>query len=351
MSRNLAKLLSVDETSLAMFIAKLEEWSGSPSEDVRLLSENKNRVRQKIGQLGLDADDTTDKELFYALRARYKRDSQMLDKAVGVNEHTKLNERLNKAVQLANHCVSTDDVWVVKNSVAKVALAKYPPKHVIRQLHYRSITSMIKREDCAELYLAGSLLESATWQRKITQHIAKLSASNFELRPIRIINLKPERWQNIKSLDEHIVSDKNTGSVAVWPSDDLGNVSALTITLLLLSGIKTLNPNGYNEAIHELSPALRWWADSAHLISSGPHPVSLNLKDVALNYLRNHNHKEAVRHHGVHSLWSELTGRYQRISESLSDSISTLQMDLNQVGSAKLPSSAELAEEYAKAES
>src|SRR3989344_1896772 len=146
MSKNLARLLAREETEITKSIAKLEELCGFPSEDVRLLAENKQKLRAKVHQLGLDVDDTTDQELYHALRARFERDSQMLDKALGVDSGTKLEERINKAVQLVNHCASTDEVWVVKNLVAKSTLTKLPPKHVAKVLHYRSIASMIKRQ-------------------------------------------------------------------------------------------------------------------------------------------------------------------------------------------------------------
>lgn len=348
MSKNLAKLLSVDETELALIIAKLEQRSGFPSEDVRMLAENKHKLRRKIEQLGLDADDTTDKELYYALRARFIRDSQMLDKALGVNEYTKLHERLTKAIQLVNHCVSADDIWVVKNSIAKKALAKFPPKHIVKQLHYRSVSSLIKREDTAEIFLTASLLESATWQKNITKYLEKLSASEYELRPIRIINLPLERWQSVDGPDSHVVIDRHSGAVAVWPSEELDRASTLSVMLFLLSGLQAINPNSYDESLHELSPALRWWADSEYLISTGRHPISLNLKDVAINHLKNHRPAESIKHNGVNSLWAELTGRYQRITESLTDNISHLQTNFDQAGSIKLPPGSELAEEYAR---
>jgi hypothetical protein len=350
MSRNLAKLLAQEETALRKVLSKLEEKCGFPSEDVRLLAENKYLLRSKIGQLGLDADDTTDEELYQALRGRFERDFKMLDKALGVDGGTKLDERLNKAAQLVNHCAATDEMWVVKNSAARSALAKIPPKHVAKQLSYRSVASMIKREDTAEIYLAGSLIESLSWQKNIAKHLSKLNASNYELRPIKIVNLRLERWNGADGPVSHLVIDKHSGAVAVWPSEDLKNASVLCLTLLLLAGIQSLNPSGYNEALHELSPALRWWADTEHLIADGEQPVSLNIKDVSLNHLKNHELTDAIRHHGAHSLWSELTTRYQKISESLSDRIPDIQYNFSQGERLKLPTSAELAEEYAKAE-
>lgn len=351
MSRNLTKQLNGElEEEVAKEISVFEEKCGYPSEDVRLLAENKHRLRAKIGQLGLDADDTTDEELYHALLARFERDSQVLDKALGVDGSTKLSERMNKAIQLVNHCASTDEVWVVKSSVAKTSLTKYPPKHVARYLHYRSVASMVKREDTSEIFLAGSVIESATWQRNIDKYLSKQSASQFELGPIKVVNLKTERWTNIDTAHQHILTNKYIGGVSVWPSDELRHSSVLCLTLLLLEGLQSLNPDGYSEALHELSPALRWWTDTGHLISDGEQPVSLNLRDVSINHLNNHGLQEAVRHHGARSLWNELTARYHQISESLSDKIPDIQYNFSQNEPNKLPTSAELAEEYAIAE-
>ena len=148
----------------------------------------------------------------------------------------------------------------------------------------------------------------------------------------------------------HVVVNKQIGSVAVWPSKDLNQASVLCLTLLLLEGVRSLNPSGYSEAIHELSPSLSWWADTEQLISDGEQPVSLNLKDVSLNHLNGNEVEEAVRHHGTRSLWAELTNRYQKISASLSDNVPDLQYNFSGSKSASLPSSSDLAEEYVIAE-
>ncbi len=350
MSKNLARILAKDEAEVAKNISKLEEKCGFPSEDVRLMAENKHKTRAKTEQLGLDPDDTTDEELYHSLRARFERDSQMLDKALGVDDTTKLDERLNKAIQLVNHAAATDEVWVVKNSFAKSALIKNPPKHIARVLHYRSVASMVKRQDAAEIYLAGSVIESATWQKNISKQLAKLNASHCELRPIKIVNLKPSHWTDLQGPASHIVVNMQIGAVAVWPAKRLISASVLCLTLLLLEAIQSLNPEGYSEALGELSPALRWWTDTDHLISDGQQPVSFNLKDIALNHLNGHSLISAVRRHGAHTLWGELTSRYQTISAALSDKVPDIQLNFDQDEQVKLPTSTELVEEYATPE-
>ncbi|HEX5395421.1 MAG TPA: hypothetical protein VFW52_03680 [Candidatus Saccharimonadales bacterium] len=350
MSRNLARMMGRSAASTQEQIADLEHKNGYPSEDVRFMAENKILLRQKLVQLGLDPDDTTDAELYHALRARFERDADMLDKAVGINKFTGLDERLSKAEQLVVHCVATDDVWVPKNSAVKAILAANPPKHVAKQLNYRSAASMIKREEAAEIALVSTVAESATWQKNFSKSIDKLSPSQRELRPIKIVSLSSPRWQALSSPPSAAIFDKNLGAAAVWPSDGLSASPVLSLSLLLLEAIERLNPAGFSAALHELSPALRWWSDTGHLISDGRQPVSLNLRDVSLNHLLSREIHEAERRHGATSLWDKLSLRYQAISAELADKIPDIQYNFDEPGSAGIPTSAELAEEYAAAE-
>ena len=350
MSRNLARILGRRTDELQMSLAAFEEKCGFPSEDVRLLAENKQQLRTKMEQLGLDPDDTTDGELFHALRARFERDSRMLDKAVGVSQITGLDERLSKAAQLVVHCVSTDEVWVPKNSAIKTILADNPPKHVAKLLHYRSAASLVKREEIAEISLAASVFESSTWQRSFAKQLDKLNASQRELRPIKIVNFSPLRWQSATAPPVYAILDRRIGAAAIWPAKELSKAPVLCLTLLLLEAVEALNPAGFSEALHELNPSLRWWSDNNNLISDGRHPVSLNLRDVSFNHLHAVDVHDAVRPRAAQSLWDKLTARYQAISAELSDRIPDIQYNFDQAASAAAPTSAELAEEYAAAE-
>ncbi|HSX18004.1 MAG TPA: hypothetical protein VLE51_01450 [Candidatus Saccharimonadales bacterium] len=347
MSKYFAKLLAEPEVKIAKTIAKMEEVCGYPSEDVRLVAENKQQLRIKVKQLSLDPDDTTDEELYYALITKYQDDSNRLNKALGVHADTDFDERLAKARQLVSHCASSDEMWVIKNSVVKTALVNNPPKQVSKRLHFRSAASMIKREDLAEIYLAAVYLESATWRKKVSQQLSKTSTADYELRSIKIVKLSFERWGKINGPASYIVSDPRMGAVALWPSTELKNASVLSLTLLLLDGLQAINPSGYSELLHELSPALRWWTDNKYLISDGDYSVSFNLKDVALNHLQNNNLSQAVAHHGRESLWQELASRYKIISSSLSDSIPDIQYNFNKAKNVPaLPINDELAAEY-----
>lgn len=343
MSKNLAKVLGRPENEVTKAVAKLEQKTGFTSEDVRLLAENKFNLRAKIGQLGLDPDDTTDAELYHALLNKFEKDSQNLNRALGVDQNTDLGERLDKAIQLADYCADVDEMWVVKNSAAKAILKKYPPKHVAKALHFRSVASMIKREDVAEIYLAGSVLESSSWQKAIAREISKLGTPDYEMRALRVIKLAPKRWATVKVPVHHMASDKSIGAVAIWPSDHLKYASVAYLTLQILGEMRALNPEGYSESIQELSPSLRWWADSYYLISDGEQPVSFNLKDVALNHLNRTELESAHTKHGAEELWHELSSRYQRVSDSLAASIPDIEYNFSR---SKMPTGSDLAAEY-----
>ncbi len=349
MSKTLAKVLDKPLNNVTKSVAEHEKSAGFPSEDVRLLAENKQKMLNKLKQLGLDPNDTTDNELYWALRARYQKDSQTLDRALGVNVATSFKERLDKADQLVGFCAKSEDSWLIKNSAAKKLLSSNPPKQTAKILHYRSIPSMIKREDVAVLFLIAQESESATWQKNITQAAAKLSSSDYELRPIKVVKLPESRLQASSGPDSYLVLNKLLGSLAIVPSAELDKSSVLSLTLLLLSGLQKLQPDGYEEALHELSPALRWWSDCSYLISDGKKPISFNLKDVAINHINNYEHEEAIKNHAGQSLWQELTSRYQAISDSLSESIPETDYNFEQPQS-RLPNKDELAPEYVTVE-
>lgn len=353
MSKALSRLLAKPESEVAKTIARLEAKCGYPSEDVRLLAENKQKMRVKIAQLGLDSDDTTAKELYFALLGRFRKDSAAVDRALSIYEHSGIDERIEKAAQLAAHAIGSSETWLVKNSLAKTMIAKNPPMKVARQLHYRSTASLVKREDIAEIFLAADALESATWQNKFSKQFSKVTSSDYELRPVRIVKLLARKWGNVKDSPSHVVDDRRIGAVTIWPSADLKKASVLALTLLLLDGMHRINPQAQINPLHQLHPALLWWANCHYLIYNyeDDPPVSLNPKDIAINFLKEHDHKEAVSHNASHSLWHELMERYQQVSESLSEATADIESDFGQsVLHPNLPEADELAAEYAMVE-
>ncbi len=351
MSKALARLLGKSEKEITSALAKLEAQCGYPSEDVRLIAENKQKLRVKIAQLGLDPEDTTDAELYHALLVRFEKDAAMLDRALGTSSQNSLRERMSKAVQLLHHCSQTEEMWVVKNAVIKTLLAQNPPKRIAKHLHYRSINSLIKREDAAEVFLVASSVEPASWQKTTAKILSKLNSSDYELRPIKIVEFAAGRWAPWPGPATYVALNKQMGAVGIWPSPDLNSASVFALALLLLSGLQSLNREGYYESLHHLHPTLGWWADCQSLVSDGRQPVSFNLKDIAINHFKKPELHTAVFDYGAQSLWQRLIDRYHQVASSLHGDVDEIGQELITKGSLPaMPPVTELVNEYVSME-
>jgi hypothetical protein len=202
---------------------------------------------------------------------------------------------------------------------------------------------MIKREDAAELLLASRYTESSTWQKNVERQIAKLPTASFELRPFKILKFQ--------DAPEPVNSDRTLGAVIINPAKLMQNANVLSLTLMILEAVEELNPNGYKESLHNLSPALRWWADNKYLIFEDDVPVSLNIKDVSHNHVNDNTTFSSDNRHANKSFWNELEERYKKIAESISDGVPDIQYNFEKPAvSPPLPLRNELAAEYAIAE-
>jgi hypothetical protein len=205
MGRHLAELLGVPEALAELAVTKLEHLSGWQSADVRLLAEINNKVRFKTAELGLDPGDTTGAELYYALKAKQAEHENQLGLSTA-----QLVEQLSKAHK--HH-----KVYALKRSVAKDLLQAQPPRHLMKQLNYRSVDSMLKRENIAALYAALPFAESSRWMNVFWKNLSKVSPSDFEAQQIEIIGIDAKRFKNIKSNDA-VTAVEILGAVALWPS-------------------------------------------------------------------------------------------------------------------------------------
>lgn len=314
MSDLLAILAGKDEQEFKDTVAELEERSGFPSEDVRHLSETTQALRAKVVQLGLDPDDTTGEELYYALQARYEKDAASVDRALGVNAQTSFAERAQKAAELVYHSVDLKEVWTLKNSAAKSLIKQTPPKKLMKALHYRSVDSLLKREDIAAIFVSADLLEVSTWRKKVEAKLARLSSTSYELKPLKTVAL-PDKIPGTENTFK-VLANGAVGSIALNPK--VGNAPTLTMALLLIDGLESLSENRLSHNLHRAHPALSWWLGAEHLLMfNDGEPVSLNFKDVSHNHLVGANYQDRLRSNGHHLFWAGLMNRYRQYVEEL----------------------------------
>ncbi|MGH7156661.1 MAG: hypothetical protein ACREGG_00890, partial [Candidatus Saccharimonadales bacterium] len=196
MSKRIAELMDQPEYLVKKIITKLEDKNGYPSHDARLLADNIQKVRIKLADLGLDPDDTTGEELYHALLTRFEKDAKQFDSYFDAEE-LDFDQRSSKAVEILTQKIELPKQWALKKAVAKNVLRAQPPKHVMKHLRYRSIESMLKREDLGEIYLAAQHLESSSWSKSHARQVSKLSQTDFELRSVKLQPLGYSQWADV----------------------------------------------------------------------------------------------------------------------------------------------------------
>lgn len=224
MSKLLSELLGAEEPLFTMALRDLEKASGNPSADVRLTAEIVGQVKIKTQELGLDPDDTTGKELYYALLNRVHDDNeriitQLLDLPKGTEDIATLVPPMVKVVKSSN---IPKKCWALKRSVAKRMLKKMPPKAMMSHLGYRSIDSMLKHEPFFEMYTALRFSEGAEWLAKFNELLKTVKPKDFEERTIEIIQMDNNKWVELsdaftKKKLHNVTHSKEMGVVVVVP--------------------------------------------------------------------------------------------------------------------------------------
>jgi len=235
----LSELLGATEPMFSLALKQLEADSGNPSADIRLTTEIVGKLRVKKQELGLDPDDTTGKELYFALMNLVKTQDEHLVKQIGgtdPNDAASLMPLMKKAWEAVD---TTKSCWVLKPATAKAMLKKTPPKAIMKHLGYRSIDSMLKRENLGEIYGALRFAEDPKWLNSFNEQYKKLKPSDFETRDIEIIEMPLERWGDISAKFIHkkrhnITHLKELGVILMLPVSPDAKLKGITIFTLPL---------------------------------------------------------------------------------------------------------------------
>lgn len=238
MSRLLSELLNAEEPMFTMALQQLERVSGNASVDVRLTAEIVGKVHMKLRALGLDPKDTTGPELYAALIGLLKRHDTFLAQRIGIDDPEDVEQVLGRILDTVPALNLPMRAWVMKPATAKRLLKQTPPKRVMKQLGYRSIDSMIKRESIHELYAALRFLESKEWLDRFIAKYKTLRPADFETRKIELIQMDSEKWgksamQYVNQSRQNITYLKEMGVVAMMPLP-IKRMAGLTIITLPL---------------------------------------------------------------------------------------------------------------------
>ncbi len=236
MSKLLADLLGSDRRELQAVISRLEHMTLSASTDVRLTAEIITQTREKVRRLGLDPIDSTAEEFYYALRSKAKSDDISLRDKLKISDQTKPVDAAKIIAQATEKLLKKDLVICMQPPAVKKILKSVPPKKTMKALRFRSIDSVLKREDPLVLYALAKRLESESWNSQLQARLKRLHARDVAECPVQVLSL-PEEW--LEKLKNHEFSSvvqpvAETGSVLLLPSMPLKVPGSVLLTTALV---------------------------------------------------------------------------------------------------------------------
>ncbi len=224
MSKIIAELLGVQNHKLAGFVERLEHASLRPGVDVRLGVEIAAQTRAHIKALSLDAQDTTARELFFVLKHKLSADDVRMKIALSLHphDHSKNTEKLAIA---ATNLSARDMCLGLTSAGTKRILKSLPPKKTLKLLKYRSLDSVIKRQDSRVLYALACVIENETWHSQVRAKIRRLNTKDITWQPVVCLPVSEQWYERLGSQLQQFggyVVNNEAGVVCVLPVSDAG---------------------------------------------------------------------------------------------------------------------------------
>jgi hypothetical protein len=287
MSRLIANLLNADPRALAKTIVRLEHMCIRPGVDTRLTAEIITQSREKARRLNLDPKDTTKEELYYGLIAKAKDDDVTLRQKFGFTSETTSLVAAKKIAQKTSKLLKKDKVICMKPSAVKKLLKAVPPKRTMKQLKFRSIDSVLKREDPLVLYALACRLEDKSWKSQTHARMKRLQSNDASESTVQVVHL-PNAWlDKLKKVefDSVLQTVPETGSILILPTLPVNMPGSvlLTVCLVLQAGqqlvveslpfrTKALS-NGYEKLLPEIALGEISVIESVHGLTPSWHAV------------------------------------------------------------------------------
>lgn len=244
MSRLISDILNAPEPHFSHTIHRLEKSTGSKGHDVRLISDINVAKRRVLDSLKLDQNDTTAKEIYFALRHKAHDVNQELESAIGVNGDDSPEVMVDKVTKFIDSLSLSREVWVIKHSVIKRLLKSAPPKKTLKSLGFRSIDSVLKRNNACELLTLAAQIENTEWLNKFRLQYKKFKITDFAATSSSIFVINSSKLDKLRTSDysnsKIVVPNYETGSILVAPSEKRFNLDTLAITITILQTLYEL---------------------------------------------------------------------------------------------------------------
>lgn len=205
MAKVLRELLQAEEPIFSLSVRQLEKASGQHGTDAKLIGEIHQKMRAGVTHIGLDPDDSTDREIYRAMMTRIERDNERVTKLIGGDDPDDVVANVPLMVKAVEALDINRSCWVLKRAVAKKLLGAMPPKNLMKRLGYRTVASMLKHENIDEVYTAIRFSEGPEWLNRFDELFKTITPGDFETREISIVVMDHDKYVD---LAEHFVSKK-----------------------------------------------------------------------------------------------------------------------------------------------
>lgn len=240
MSKLIAELLGTDRNAFDKIIQRLENITLQPGVDVGLTAEIITKSRQKARELGYEPSETTARELYYGLLAAAEYHDSLLRNKLKIKSDAKFAVAAEQIAKESEKLLSKEKVIALQPAGIKRVLKAVPPKKTLKLLKFRSLDSVIKRENPVTLYAFAKMIEDKSWHSQVAAKLKRLQSRDAIEQPVKVVSL-PKAW--VDKLKKHPFDNvvqpvAEVGAVLLLPTIPVmqkGSV-LLTTSLVLQAG-------------------------------------------------------------------------------------------------------------------
>ncbi len=235
MAKFLQQLLAAEEPLFSTHLQQLERASGQKGIDARLIADIANGAGRAMRHMGLDPQDTTGKEFYTSLLARFASDSRALAQAIG-GTGTEIDASL--IMTAAKKHIESTQCWALKPAKARELLRERPPQKLLDHFKVSSVEQLLDEKPLSQVYVALRFSEGDPWLRRFNEQLNDISANDFETRDIELLQLD-ETYASlcanfVTSRPHAVAHSKEFGVVALLPMEQMLTPATTFINLAFL---------------------------------------------------------------------------------------------------------------------
>lgn len=258
MTKYISDILQAREPHFTHQLRDLERLSHRSGEDLKLVSHLIQARTQLLQALNLDKQDTTAKELYFALRKKASDDSKALEKKLNIKSDDAPEKVVQSCIDFVLKQTKNPKVWTLKASVVRKQLKAIPPSKLLKFFALRSIDSALKREPLTQLIVFAEKVEGKKWFDSYKNYASKLTVSDFDYQKIEVSYVKQQRVSKLKksklNLSQTINLNYDFAGIVITPLDKRFEGDVLFYVNGIVDGIRQLKYASLFLKIKSLDP-------------------------------------------------------------------------------------------------